>query len=177
MARAVKARGAVSPIFAPVSGPRPATITLRVNQQDYRLDLEPRCSLLDALRTRLGLTGAKRVCNLGECGACTVLLDGRPVYACLTLAIECQNREIVTIEGLAVDGKLDPVQEAFVRHDAVQCGFCTPGQVLAAKALLAGKGDPSDEEIRRAMAGNLCRCGTYSHIVEAIRDLTAGGRR
>ena len=149
-------------------------MTLHVNQQIYQVSLEPRCSLLDALRLHLGLTGAKRVCNLGECGACTVLLDGRPVYSCIALAIDCQNHDIGTIEGLSSDGALDPVQDAFVRHDAVQCGFCTPGQVLSAKALLPEKSEPTDEDIRRAMAGNLCRCGTYTHVVEAIQDLATG---
>ncbi|MGH2457899.1 MAG: (2Fe-2S)-binding protein [Chloroflexota bacterium] len=152
-------------------------MTLCVNQQVFRVSLEPHASLLDALRLHLGLTGAKRVCNLGECGACTVLLDGRPIYSCLALAIECQGHEIRTIEGLSSDGALDPVQDAFIRHDAVQCGFCTPGQIMSAKALLADHPDPSDDDIRRAMAGNLCRCGTYSHIVEAIRDLATGSGR
>src|SRR5579884_3521454 len=121
MARPARSSAAVSrvpsPIIAPIAGPGMTPITLWVNQQTYRLTVEPRRSLLDALRVDLGLTGAKRVCNLGECGACTVLLDGRPVYSCIALAIECQNREIVTIEGLTVDGKLDPVQEAFIRCD------------------------------------------------------------
>ncbi|HVC31909.1 MAG TPA: (2Fe-2S)-binding protein [Chloroflexota bacterium] len=179
MVRTLKRSTAVSQIFAPVAGPGPVPVTLRVNGQVHRLGLEPRRSLLDALRLGLGLTGAKRVCNLGECGACTVLIDDEPIYSCLTLALECQGRAVTTIEGLAADGTLDPVQDAFVGCDAVQCGFCTPGQVLAAKALLDDHPDPTDEQIRRGMAGNLCRCGTYTHIVEAIRSLgdgRSGGR-
>lgn len=171
MAQVPSEAGSVGAMMVTVAGPGPVPATLRVNGSIYRIDLEPRRSLLDALRLDLGLTGAKRVCNLGECGACTVLLDGRPIYACITLALECQGYEITTIEGLVVDGRLDPVQEAFVRHDAVQCGFCTPGQILAAKALLSRTSDPTDEEIRHAMAGNLCRCGTYRQIFEAIRSL------
>ncbi len=156
-----------------VAGPGPVPVRLQINRSVYHLSLDPRRSLLDALRLDLGLTGTKRVCNLGECGACTVLLDGRPIDACITLALECEGHEITTIEGLAADGRLDPVQEAFIRFDAVQCGFCTPGQVLAAKALLARNPRPSDEEIRHAMAGNLCRCGTYTNIVQAIRSLAS----
>ncbi len=157
-----------------VAGPRPVPVQLQINRSVYRLNLDPRRSLLDALRIDLGLTGTKRVCNLGECGACTVLLDGRPINACITLALECQDHEITTIEGLTVDGRLDPVQEAFIRFDAVQCGFCTPGQVLAAKALLVRNPRPRDDEVRHAMAGNLCRCGTYTNILLAIQSLTSG---
>jgi xanthine dehydrogenase YagT iron-sulfur-binding subunit len=171
MARTAKRQVVPAAIIAPVTGPGPVPVTLRINGQMYRLSLEPRWSLLDVLRENLGLTGAKRVCNLGECGACTVLLDGRPVYSCITLALECEKHDVTTIEGLAVEGKLDPVQEAFIRCDAVQCGFCTPGQVLAAKALLAQNPHPTDQEIIRAMAGNLCRCGAYPHIFNAIRSL------
>ena len=171
MARTVRRQVVPAAIIAPVTGPGPVPVTLRINGQMHRLSLEPRRSLLDALREDLGLTGAKRVCNLGECGACTVLLDGRPVYSCITLALECEKHDVTTIEGLAVEGKLDPVQEVFIRCDAVQCGFCTPGQVLAAKALLAQNPHPTDQEIIRAMAGNLCRCGAYSHIFNAIRSL------
>lgn len=172
MARAVKP-AAVRSVLAPVAGPGPVPVTLRINHQTYQLQLEPRCSLLDALRAHLGMTGTKRVCNLGECGACTVLRDGRPIYSCLALALECQGHELLTIEGLSPDGQLDPVQEAFIQADAVQCGFCTPGQVMAAKALLDANPTPTDEDIRRALAGNLCRCGTYTHIREAIRQLSA----
>lgn len=161
-------------VSAQVSGPGPTPILLCINQLEYRLSVEPRRSLLDVLREDLGLTGAKRVCNLGECGACTVLLDGQTIYSCLTLAVECAGHVITTVEGLGTDGKLDPVQEAFIRRDAVQCGFCTPGQVLAARALLTDTPCPSITEIQHGMAGNLCRCGTYTHIVEAIQDVATG---
>lgn len=137
----------------------------------YTLTVEPRRTLLDALREDLRLTGAKPGCNMGQCGACTVLLDGEAVYSCLLLAIECQGRAITTIEGLAHGDTLDPVQQAFIDHDALQCGFCTPGQVLALKALLLRNQQPSDEEIERAMSGNLCRCGAYPKIMAAARSL------
>ena len=167
-------------VSAPVTGPGLVPISLKVNGKIQQIQAEPRRSLLDVIRWDLGLTGAKRVCNLGECGACTVLADGRPIYACLALAIECEAVDILTIEGLAVDGQLDPVQQAFIRHDAVQCGFCTPGQVLAAKALISDNAQPSDEDIDRAMCGNLCRCGTYTHVRNALQELrqnSPGGAR
>ncbi len=127
----------------------------------------PRRSLLDVLRTSLGLTGTKLVCNEGDCGACTVLIDGRPVYACLTLAIACEGKSVETIEGLAKNGALHPVQQAFLDHDAYQCGFCTPGQIMSVVALLRGTPQPSEDDVRRAVAGNLCRCGAYPNIVAA----------
>jgi aerobic-type carbon monoxide dehydrogenase small subunit (CoxS/CutS family) len=154
-----------------VTGPGPAPVELKVNGIGHRLLIEPQRSLLDVLRTELGLTGAKKCCDLGECGTCTVLVDGQAVYSCLNLAIEQAGHEILTIEGLGADGQLDPVQQAFVDHDAIQCGFCTPGQILAARALLRQNPQPTDEEIRHAMAGNLCRCGTYTHILAALRSL------
>ncbi|MBI2939077.1 MAG: (2Fe-2S)-binding protein [Chloroflexi bacterium] len=150
-----------------VRGPGPVPIRLRVNGADYDLLVEPRRTLLDALRNDLCLTGTKKSCDLGECGACTVLLDGRAIYACLALAIECTGREITTIEGLGDGVALDPVQQAFVDRDAYQCGFCTPGQVMAVKALLNRSPMPSEAEVRQALSGNLCRCGAYQHIVEA----------
>jgi len=125
-------------------------------------------TLLVTLRERLQLTGTKLVCGRGECGACTVLLDGRSVYACLTLTAACGERPITTIEGVASDGALHPLQQAFIDHDASQCGFCTPGQVLAAIALLERNPTPSEEDVRRGMSGNLCRCGTYPKIVRAV---------
>lgn len=146
-------------------------IRLTVNGDAHDLDVEPRRTLLDALREDLHLTGAKPGCNMGNCGACTVIVDGEAVYSCLTLAVECQGRAITTIEGLSRGGALDPVQEAFVRYDALQCGFCTPGQILALKALLAHNPHPSDDEIERGMSGNLCRCGAYVKIREAARAL------
>lgn len=142
-------------------------ITLRVNGAEYPLVVEPRRTLLDALRMNLNLTGTKRVCDMGTCGACTVLVDGRSMYACLLLAVDCENRELTTIEGLAQGDQLDPVQQAFIEADAYQCGFCTPGQVLSLRALLNDNPSPSDEEIERAVTGNLCRCGAYRNIIAA----------
>ena len=146
-------------------------IELTINGRACALSVEPRRTLLDALREDLHLTGAKPGCNMGQCGACTILLDGEAVYSCLLLAIECQGRAITTIEGLAHDDALDPVQQAFIEHDALQCGFCTPGQILALKALLRRNAHPTDEEIERAMSGNICRCGAYPKILAAARAL------
>ena len=145
--------------------------TLTVNGCSYTLDLDPRESLLDVLRERLDLTGTKRGCDQGACGACTVLVDGKRVLSCLTLAAQCDKRAVTTIEGLASGGELHPVQAAFVRHDALQCGYCTPGQIMSALALLAEGRAGSDEEIREFMSGNLCRCGAYPNIVAAIREI------
>lgn len=165
-----------SPATAASSQPNSAetqklAIELTVNGRAYALRVEPRRTLLDALREDLSLTGAKPGCNMGQCGACTVLVDGEAVYSCLLLAVECQEHEITTIEGLARDDALDPIQQAFIEYDALQCGFCTPGQVLALKALLLRNEHPSDEEIERAMSGNLCRCGAYPKILAAARAL------
>jgi xanthine dehydrogenase YagT iron-sulfur-binding subunit len=148
-------------------------VTLRVNGVARELRLEPRTTLLDALRDGLGLTGAKKGCDRGECGACTVLIDGRRVNACLTLAVMHEGASITTVEGLARDGRPHPVQEAFVEHDALQCGFCTPGQVVSAVALLAEGRATSDAEIREWMSGNICRCAAYPNIVAAIRQVAA----
>ncbi len=154
------------------SGESPrARLRLTVNATVYDLDVEPRRTLLDALREDMHLTGAKPGCHMGNCGACTVLLDGEAVYSCLLFAAECEGHEVTTIEGLAKGDTLDPVQAEFVKQDALQCGFCTPGQVLALTALLARNPHPSDEEIERGMAGNLCRCGTYPKILAAARAL------
>jgi aerobic-type carbon monoxide dehydrogenase small subunit (CoxS/CutS family) len=142
---------------------------LRVNGEHVELDVEPRCTLLDALRADLGLTGAKKACDMGNCGACTVLLDGEAVYSCLVLALDCAGRAITTIEGLAAGGKLHKLQEAFIAADAFQCGFCTPGQLMALAALFNRVARPSDAQIMRALSGNLCRCGAYQHIVRAAR--------
>ena len=142
-------------------------VMLRVNGGVHPLAVEPRRTLLDALRHDLYLTGAKKVCDMGDCGACTVLVDGRAVYACLLLAVDCADREITTVEGLAIGDQLDPVQQAFVEADAFQCGFCTPGQVMSVRALLNATPAPTEEEIRRAVSGNLCRCGAYQNIVKA----------
>jgi carbon-monoxide dehydrogenase small subunit len=133
-------------------------------------------TLLDLLRDHLGLLGTKCGCEIGECGACTVLLDGEPVNSCLVLAPQIAGREVVTVEGLAQDGKLHPLQEAFLDHDAVHCGFCTPGMLLSAKALLDWNPRPTEKEIRTAVSGNLCRCTGYQQIVEAIEKAAAQGR-
>ncbi|HXC82077.1 MAG TPA: (2Fe-2S)-binding protein [Trebonia sp.] len=145
-------------------------VRLRVNGTVREIDLEPRVTLLDALRERLALTGTKKGCDQGACGACTVLADGKRVLSCLTLAVACEGRDITTIEGLSDDGDLHPVQRAFIASDAFQCGFCTPGQIMSAVALLAEGRAGSDAEIREFMSGNICRCGAYPNIVAAIRD-------
>jgi xanthine dehydrogenase YagT iron-sulfur-binding subunit len=152
-------------------------VMVRVNGSARRLRLESRVTLLDALRDHLDLTGTKKGCDQGACGACTVLLDGRRVVSCLMLAAQCDGRDVTTIEGLASDGIPHPVQEAFVRHDGFQCGYCTPGQIMSAVALLAEGRAGTDEQIREFMSGNLCRCGAYPNIVAAIRDVAGGGTR
>ncbi|MEX2156527.1 MAG: (2Fe-2S)-binding protein [Gemmatimonadales bacterium] len=153
-------------------------IALAVNGSVHTLDVEPRASLLDALRDGVGLTGAKLGCERGECGTCTVLVRGRPIYSCLALACESQHVPIETIEGLAnPPEQLHPIQRAFVAADALQCGFCTPGQILSATALLRDNPRPTDAEIKRAMAGNLCRCGTYPKIRKAIQAVTRASPR
>ena len=151
------------------------SLVLTVNGARRELAVEPRRTLLDALREDLLLTGAKPGCNMGQCGACTVLLDGEAIYSCLTLAVECEGHHITTIEGLSHGAELDPVQRAFIEHDALQCGFCTPGQVLTMKAFLARDPHPSDDAILTAMSGNLCRCGAYAKILAAGRSLAREG--
>jgi xanthine dehydrogenase YagT iron-sulfur-binding subunit len=146
-------------------------VTLRVNGVDHDLVLDARTTLLDALRDAVGLTGTKKGCDQGACGACTVHVDGKRVVSCLMLAAQCDGREITTIEGVSGNGRPHPVQEAFVRHDAFQCGYCTPGQIMSAVSLLNEGRAGSDEEIREFMSGNLCRCGAYPNIVAAIRDV------
>ncbi|MFN8571445.1 MAG: (2Fe-2S)-binding protein [Gemmatimonadaceae bacterium] len=147
-----------------------------INGRTREIDPAPLESLATTLRDRLHLLGTKVPCERGECGACSVLIDGVPVYACLTLTSRCEGRQVVTIEGVAAEGSLHPVQQAFIDHDAVQCGFCTPGQVISAVALLAENPAPDDQAIARAMGGNLCRCGTYPKIAAAIRSLAATGQ-
>lgn len=151
----------------PIHGPGHVPITLRVNGQVYGVTVTPNQSLAEVLRVDLGLTGTKIVCAMGDCGACTVWLDGTPVYACLQLAIDCQGRSVTSIEGLTHDGKLHPVQAAFIADDAFQCGYCTSGQVMTLAAFLEKNNDPDGDAIKRAVSGNLCRCGAYPKIVEA----------
>ena len=145
-------------------------VSLQVNGRRHRFKVEPRWSLLDVLREKLGLTGPKLGCGRGECGACTVLIDGRPRYACLTLALEAEGKAITTVEGLLKGDELSPVQKAFWDNDAMQCGYCTPGQIMAAEGLLRVNPNPSIEEIRLGMSGNLCRCGSYAHIFKAVEQ-------
>lgn len=143
-------------------------IELRINGDLYEVAIDPRRTLVEVLRDDLDLTGTKESCGDGDCGACTVLMDGKPVNSCLTLALEAQGKDILTIEGLAQNGQLHPVQQAFIDYFAVQCGFCTPGMILSAKALLDRNPHPTEDEVRKAISGNLCRCTGYVKIVEAI---------
>jgi len=144
-------------------------ITLRVNDTEHELDVDPRTTLLDALRDQIGLTGTKKGCDHGQCGACTVHVDGRRVLSCLTLAPTVNGRAVVTIEGLADGDELHPVQQAFIDNDALQCGFCTPGQIMSAVAVIEGGHTSTDEQIREHMSGNICRCSAYPFIVEAVK--------
>lgn len=157
----------------PAAPPRP--VKLNINGRDYSMSLEPRVTLLDALREHIGLAGTKKGCDRGQCGACTVLVDGRRINACLTLAVMHEGQRITTIEGLARGDSLSPMQQAFLEHDAFQCGYCTPGQICSATALLeemrADGAGFTDDEIRERMSGNICRCGAYPNIVAAIREV------
>ncbi len=170
----------------PAATPAPAgelvPVALSINGRQHKLAVEPRWTLAFVLREKLGLTGTKVGCERGECGACTVLLDGQPRYSCLTLALEAEGHEITTLEGLMSGEELGNVQQAFVQEDAFQCGYCTPGQVMAAEGLLRANPGPSVDEIRHGMSGNLCRCGAYAHIVKAVKRAAetrraAGGAR
>jgi carbon-monoxide dehydrogenase small subunit len=149
-------------------------IELRINDESYDLAVEPQKTLLEVLREDLGLTGAKEACGTGECGACTVLIDGKPILSCLTLAIEVQGKEIMTIEGLTRGGDLHPLQKAFIQCGAIQCGYCTSGMILNAKSILDDNPRPSREEILKGLEGNLCRCTGYNKIVEAIMEASKG---
>jgi aerobic-type carbon monoxide dehydrogenase small subunit (CoxS/CutS family) len=149
--------------------PTLVNVTFTLNGVEQAISVDARRTLLDTLRSDLRLTGTKKVCNMGDCGACTVLMDGCAVYSCLVLAADLAGREITTIEGLDRHGELDPVQRAFIADDAFQCGFCTPGQIMSLRALLDENPDPTDEEIERAVTGNLCRCGAYRNILAAGR--------
>ena len=160
---------------AAIVGPGAVQFALTINGVKRSVEVEPRLTLLSLLRDRLDLTGAKLVCDRGACGACTVHLDGLPVMACMILAIDCQGRAVNTIEGLEKGGALSPLQQAFVDHDALQCGFCTPGMVMSCAALLSQKAHPNLEDVKRAVAGNLCRCGTYPKVFEATLAAAKAG--
>lgn len=150
-------------------------IRLEVNGQTHELTIPSHRTLLDVLREALDLTGSKRGCDRGECGSCTVLLDGKPVYSCITLAAQVRGRSIVTVEGLSRDGRLDPVQQAFLDEDGGQCGYCTPGFLMSARALLDANPHPTDAEIREALSGNLCRCNAYGRILQSVRTAAERG--
>jgi len=159
----------------PVYGPGKVPMEFNVNGKTYKTSLEPRVTLLDALRDSLDITGAKRVCDRAECGACTVLLDDKAIYACSILAIEGQGKKITTVESLTEGGQLHPIQQAFVDNDASQCGFCTPGFVVACKAMLDKHPDPTADDLRHELSGNVCRCGTYAGIRAAIAQVARKG--
>jgi xanthine dehydrogenase YagT iron-sulfur-binding subunit len=159
--------GVAAPAPANVTGPGPVPITLNINGKPLQLSVEPRVTLVDALRNYLDLTGAKRVCDRGTCGACTVIMGGKTVYACTVLAIDAQGKEIQTIEGLATGNALHPVSQAFWDNDGQQCGYCTPGFVMACKGFLDEHPNPTEEDMKRGLGGNLCRCGTYVGVRKA----------
>jgi xanthine dehydrogenase YagT iron-sulfur-binding subunit len=160
-----------------VGAPRgKSVVNLKVNGKSYRVEVEHRNTLAEVLRDQLGLTGTKNGCDRGECGSCTVIVNGRNLYACSQLAVWMQGKEIVTIEGLAKGDKLDPLQEAFIEHDGPQCGFCTSGQIMSGKALLLRNPKPTEAQVRKALSGNLCRCGNYNREVEAVLAAASKGR-
>jgi xanthine dehydrogenase YagT iron-sulfur-binding subunit len=174
--RVVKVAGAQVKVF----GPGKVPVSLLINGKKHQTTVEPRVTLLEALRHELDLTGAKRVCDRGTCGACTVIMDGKPVYSCSVLAIEGEGKAITTVEGLMQGDKLHPLQQAFIDNDAQQCGFCTPGFVVACKAFLDKNPNPTADEINKGLGGNLCRCGTYVGVRAAVAQAaksTRGGRR
>lgn len=175
----VRRRSYPSPVprSATVLGPGSVDVALEVNGQRASLRVPPHRTLLDALREDLGLMGAKRGCDEGTCGACTVIVDGRPVYSCMTLAVACEGRAVETVEGLARDAEPHPVQEAFIARDALQCGFCTPGQIMSVVALLRRGDAPTADDVKRALTGNLCRCGAYPNIVAAALAAAHRSRR
>ena len=169
------------PLGVEASGqPRPHStrcqVKLKVNGRSIAAELEPRVTLLDFLRDRVGLTGTKKGCNEGACGTCTVLVDGKRMNACLTLAVQCEGRDVTTIEGIAGDRRLHAVQQAFIDHDAFQCGYCTPGQIVSAVACIAEGHAGTEEEVREWMSGNICRCAAYPQITAAILDVASKGR-
>jgi len=165
------AADAATPVPAPAPAVPAHDVQLNVNGRTHALQLEPRVTLLDALREHLGLTGTKKGCDAGQCGACTVLVDGRRINSCLTLAVMQQGKAITTVEGLAHGDALHPVQQAFLENDGYQCGYCTPGQIMSAVALLSEPWGPEDADVREGMAGNICRCGAYPNIVAAVQSV------
>ena len=172
--RVIKVSGAEVKVY----GPGKVPLSLSINGKNYKAEVEPRVTLLEALRNELDITGAKRVCDRGTCGACTMIVDGKPVYSCSVLAIDVQGKSITTVEGLMQGETLHPVQQAFIDNDAQQCGFCTPGFVVASKAFLDKNPNPTAEEIQRGLGGNLCRCGTYMGVRAAVAQAAQkGGRR
>ena len=171
--RAQDKKSGASGADAPLPAVPRTTVKFKVNGADQSLEIEDRWTLVEVLRDHIGLTGTKIGCDRSECGACTVLIDGQPMYSCTQLAAWMDGRSIQTVEGLSTNGQLDPLQQAFIDHDAPQCGFCTSGQLMAAKALLNRNPHPTRDEVRSAMTGNLCRCSNYNHYVEAV--LAAGG--
>ena len=160
-----------------VYGPTKVPIQLMINGKASTVNVEPRVTLLEALRNELDITGAKRVCDRATCGACTMIVDGKPVYSCSVLAIEAQGKQITTVESLMQGDKLHPLQQAFIENDGQQCGFCTPGFVVAAKAFLDKNPNPTPEQIQKGLGGNLCRCGTYMGVRAAVAQTAKGGRR
>jgi aerobic-type carbon monoxide dehydrogenase small subunit (CoxS/CutS family) len=160
-----------------VLGPGAAPVILKVNGKDHSVEIEPRTTLAEALRIHLGMTGTKIVCDRGSCSGCTVWLDKMPVNSCTVLAIDAIGRQVTTIEGLSSDGKPHPLQAAFVKHDALQCGFCTPGMVMSCAALLETNPRPTEQDVRYAIAGNLCRCGTYPRIFSATLEVAGSNRK
>jgi len=151
-------------------------LRLMVNGREYEVAVSPHRTLLKVLREELGLIGAKEGCDLGSCGACTVIIDGKPVLSCLTLACSCEGKEILTIEGISSEGKLHPLQDNFMKYGAVQCGYCTPGMIMSAKALLLRNPGPNEAQVRNALSGNLCRCGNYNREVAAVLAVAGKGR-
>jgi aerobic-type carbon monoxide dehydrogenase small subunit (CoxS/CutS family) len=168
--RAATALGEQGRESIPVRGPEPAEVTFSINGKQVKVSVEPATTLLEALRVHLNMTGSKEICDRGACGGCSVMVDGKLVNACMMLALDAVGTQITTVEGLAKDGKLDPVQESFVRHDGLQCGYCTPGLVVACRALLNDTPKPTLEQIKRGLSGNICRCGTYTNIFNAALE-------
>ncbi|HYK37868.1 (2Fe-2S)-binding protein [Alloacidobacterium sp.] len=160
-----------------VIGPEPASIKLNVNGKEHAVNIEPRTTLAEALRNQLGMTGTKVICDRGSCSGCTVWLDKKPVNSCMTLAVDAVGHQVTTIEGISENGSLHPLQAAFVKHDALQCGFCTPGMVMSCAALLESNPNPTENDVRHAIAGNLCRCGTYPRIFSATLEVAGSNRK